>query len=136
MHSFRGGLEIRLRDRVLQAAAAGVLAAVDIDHRECFGVIDDDVAAARQQHTPRQGTIELLFYAPDVEERLRRLMQLDAVDELGATRLMYAATSLRSFSPSTMNREHDSLKRSRATERATSTSSCTSPEREPSWPWP
>ena len=52
-HDLLGRFQVRLRDRVLEAgplAATGEGAGVDVHHGHRLGVVDDQVAAARQVH--------------------------------------------------------------------------------------
>ena len=53
-HDLPRGFEVGLGDGLLEALAAGEAPGVDVDHGERLGVVDDEVAAARQRHTPRQ----------------------------------------------------------------------------------
>src|SRR6185437_4086699 len=81
-----GGLEVGLRDRVLQAralAAADERARVDVYHGQRLGVIDDQVAPARQIDAAREQAFDRLVDAVGLEQRLLLLPQLDALDELG-----------------------------------------------------
>ena len=81
-----GGLEVRRRDRVLQAralAAADERARVDVDDRQRLGVVDDEVAAAGQVDAARHEPVDDLLDAVGGEQRRLLLVELDAVDELG-----------------------------------------------------
>ena len=67
LHRFEVGLD----DGVLEArrAAANVLAGVDVDGHERFGVVDDDVAAGLEPDLGPQGFVELLLDAEFLEDR-------------------------------------------------------------------
>src|ERR1700683_3502212 len=81
-----GGLEVDLGDRVLQArplAAADEAAGVDVDHGQRLGVVDDQIATAGQVHAPREHPVDRLVHAVGLEQRLRALPQLHALDQLG-----------------------------------------------------
>src|SRR3954451_6643711 len=81
-----GRLEVRARDRVLQArllAAPDERAGVDVDDGQRLGVVDHQVAAARQVHPARDEAADDLLDAVGLEQRLGLLVELDAVDELG-----------------------------------------------------
>ena len=81
-----GGLEVGLGDRVLEPralAAADEAARVDVDHGQRLGVVDDQVAAAGQIDAPREHALDRLVDAVGLEQRLRLLPQLDALDQLG-----------------------------------------------------
>src|SRR3954451_21447540 len=80
-----GRLEVRARDRVLQArllAAPDERAGVDVDDRQRLGVVDHQIAAARQVDPPRDQSEDDLLDAVGLEQRLGLLVELDAVDEL------------------------------------------------------
>jgi hypothetical protein len=62
--------------------AAGEAAAVDVDHRQRLGVVDDQVAAGRQVDPPHEGRLDLLVDPPFLQQRLRPLVQLDFLDQL------------------------------------------------------
>ena len=81
-----GRLEVRARDRVLQArllAAPDERAGVDVDDRQRLGVVDHQVAAAGQVDAARDQAADDLLDAVGLEQRLGLLVELDAVDELG-----------------------------------------------------
>ena len=81
-----GRLEVRPRDRVLQAgllAAPDERAGVHVDDRQRLGVVDHQVAAAGQVDAPRDEAVDDLLDAVGLEQRLGLLVELDAVDELG-----------------------------------------------------
>ena len=76
LHRFEVGLD----DGVLEArrAAADVLAGVDVDRDERFGVVDDDVAAGLEPHLRAQRLVELLLDAEFLEDRRFLGVQLHA----------------------------------------------------------
>ena len=81
-----GRLEVGLGDRVLEAralAAPDEAARVDVDHRQRLGVVDHQVAAAGEVHAPRHHAVDRLGDLVGVEQWLRLLPQLDALDQLG-----------------------------------------------------
>ena len=82
---FLDGFEVGLDDGVFQArrAAADVLAGVDVDGHQRFGVVDDDVAAGLEPHLGAQGLVEFLLDAEFLEDRRGLGVELDAVDQLG-----------------------------------------------------
>ena len=72
-HDLVGRLEVRPRDRVLELgalAAAGERARVHVDHRHRLGVVDDQVAAARQVHAALQHRLDRVLDAVLLEQRL------------------------------------------------------------------
>ena len=79
-----GGLGVDPGDRLLEAAfaAAGEAAAVDVDHRQRLGVVDDQVAARGQVDAAVEGRLDLLVDPPFLEQRLLALVELDPADQL------------------------------------------------------
>ena len=79
-----GGLDVDLRDRVLEPALAlaGEAAGVDVDDRQRLGVIDDQVAAGGQVDPARERRAERLLSAVALEQVLLMSMEGDRVDEL------------------------------------------------------
>src|SRR5260221_142950 len=71
-------------DRLLEAAfaAAGEAAAVDVDHGQRLGVVDDQVAAGGQVDAAVQRRLDLLVDLPFLEQRLLLAVELDPVDQL------------------------------------------------------
>ena len=81
-----GGLEVRARDRVLQArllAAPDERAGVDVDDGQRLGVVDHQVAAGGQVDAARDEALDDVLDAVGLEQRRGVLVELDAVDELG-----------------------------------------------------
>ena len=64
-------------------AAADVLAGVDVDGHQRFGVVDDDVAAGLEPHLGAQRLVEFLLDAELLEDRRGLGVELDAADQLG-----------------------------------------------------
>ena len=62
---------------------AHVLAGVDVDGHERFGVVDDDVAAGLEPDLGAQGLVEFLLDAELLEDRRILGVELHAADELG-----------------------------------------------------
>ena len=79
-----GGLDVDLRDRVLEPALAlaGEAAGVDVHHRQCLGVVDDQVAAGGQIDPARQRRAERLLGAVTLEQVLGVRVHLDRIDQL------------------------------------------------------
>ena len=79
------GFEVGLDDGVFEArrAAADVLAGVDVDGHQRFGVVDDDVAAGLEPHLGPQRLVELLLDAELLEDGRGLGVELDAADQLG-----------------------------------------------------
>ncbi len=77
--------EVRLDDGVFEArrAAAHVLAGVDVDGDERFGVVDDDVPAGLEPHFRAQRFVEVLLNAELLEDRRFLGVELHAADQLG-----------------------------------------------------
>src|SRR5215213_4992574 len=81
-----GRLEVRAGDRVLEArllAAPDERAGVDVDDGQRLGVVDHQIAAAGQVDAPRPQPADDVLDPVGVEQRLRVLPELDAVDQLG-----------------------------------------------------
>ena len=80
--------EVVLRDRVLQSPAgtartrADETSGVDVDDRERFGVVEDEVAARRQVDATLQRRSDLRLDAERVEEGLLLLVTHDALDHV------------------------------------------------------
>src|SRR5437588_1431239 len=82
------GLEVVLRDRVLEPAA-GVLpaaadeaAGVDVDDRERLGVVEDEVAAGGKVDAPADRRLDLLLDAERLHERRPLLVADDPLDHV------------------------------------------------------
>ena len=83
-HRLVGGLGVDFGDRLLEAAfaAAGEAAAVDVDHGQRLGVVDDQVAARGQVDPATERRLDLLVDLPFLEQRFLLLVELDALDQL------------------------------------------------------
>ena len=98
-HDLADGLEVVLRDRVLEprvrrlAAAADESAGVDVDDGEGLGVVEDEVAARRQVDPARERRAHGLEHARLLEQRHLALVALDARGELGRGALEVARRS-------------------------------------------
>ena len=79
-------LEIGAEDRLLEVAVADVAAGVHVDRGHRLGLLDHDVAAGLQRHARLERALDLLLDAVQVEDRPRRLVQLDAVGIVGHER--------------------------------------------------
>jgi hypothetical protein len=73
------GLEVRLEDRVVEAAARDEAAGVHVDGRQRLGLVDDEIAAALQRDAAREGALDLVLDAVEVEQRAIAGVVLDAV---------------------------------------------------------
>ena len=78
------GFEVRAVDGLLEIAMPDVRARVDVDRRERFGLVDDQVATRFQRHFAIEGTLDLLFDAVQVEDRAAAGIALDARAECRA----------------------------------------------------
>ena len=79
---FVGGFHVGLEDGFLDVLGALVAAGVDVDGDERLGLVDDDVAAARQPDLAVEGVVDLLLDAEALEDGRRFGVVLDAA--LGA----------------------------------------------------
>ena len=79
------GLEVRLHGRLFEipAALTDEAARVHVDGREGFGLVDDQIAAARQRHLSRQRSADLVLDAVGVEDGLVPAVELDVTRALG-----------------------------------------------------
>ena len=61
-------LEVGFEDGVVKIAATHEAACVDVDRRQCLGLVDDQVAAGFQVHAPRERAHDLVFDVGGVKE--------------------------------------------------------------------
>ncbi len=76
------GLAVDLVHGVRQVLRADEFAGVDVDHGECLGMIDDEIAAALEPDAARIGLVDQRIDAVYVKERLLFGVQLNAVAQL------------------------------------------------------
>ena len=81
---FGGGFEIGFGEELVLILLAFVAAGVDVDGDEGLGLIDDDVASARQPDLAVEGIVDLLLDAVVLKESGLALVVVDAA--LGALR--------------------------------------------------
>src|SRR4051812_39607455 len=85
-----GGLEVVPEDRLLEVRLAHVLAGVHVDHGERLGALDDERPTRGEPDLPVERLEQLLGDVEALEDRealLLRVVELDAVGELGRDRL-------------------------------------------------
>src|SRR5205085_2679311 len=61
--------EVGLEDRVVEIARTDEATGVDVDRRQRFRLVDDQVATRLQLHAPRQRARDLFFDAEEIEDR-------------------------------------------------------------------
>ena len=79
-----GSFDVRLDDRVFEVAAAGELAAVDVDDGQRFGRLDDDRSARGQIDFGPQQLLNFLVDLEVAEELASVVVVLDPLDVLRA----------------------------------------------------
>src|SRR6185312_8455160 len=99
-HDLLDGLEVVLRNRVLEstggrlAARAHETAGVDVDHGECLGVVEDEVAARRQVDAARERGADLGVDAGALHQRGLLAVPDDAVGHVRRGLLQVADDTL------------------------------------------
>src|SRR5271157_4556416 len=80
-HDFLDGIHVGLHNGVFQALGlANVLAGVDVNGHQRFGLVDDDGSAALQPHLRLQGAVDFVLNAELLEQRRVFRVQLDPPD--------------------------------------------------------
>src|SRR5210317_2417081 len=75
--NFLDRFEVGFQDRVLEVVLADKATGVDIDGRQCFGLFDNDIAAAFQPDLAAQCPGDFNFEAEGVKNRLAAMILLD-----------------------------------------------------------
>ena len=94
-HDLRDGVEVGLEDGVLKPRGfADVLAGVDVDGDQRFGLVDDDGAAGLEPDLGAERLADFLLDAELLEERRLLGVELDAADERGLEAIQEADDAL------------------------------------------
>ena len=119
-HDLLDRIDVGLDDRVFQTRRlAHVLAGVDVDRYQRFGLVDDDVAAALQPDFRLERLVDLVLDAELLEQRRFFGVELDPLDQRRLEAVGEAQDALVLLSVSTQMCEKSAVTWSRSTRSTT-----------------